>query len=845
MAQSDMTEYGGENVVLTETQKACVTLARGFYSSARVLLLDDCLSSVDAPKARLILENCRDQGFFNGRTVIAVSQYARLLLSSAEYMVVLGDGTVLTKGTPDEVKNSGALSEEMLGVEEDLNNEMIDRPVTETRNWASDEVRTHGFVRPRVYWFYMKSSGGVIIWLALVLLFGIIRSLTVGETYLLKVWSDAFDAPNTSVNMTHGQLAGETETKPYVDNLYYLRIYAVIALVSASVTIARMICQSCISLKGSKRLFTRPLNAILRAPLSFFDTAPLGRIMNRFSKDLGLVDQGIVTVMANFLGNLVGAISVLLVVTAVVKEYSLVSVIIAICYIRIGTMYINASRELKQLQSKTRTVVTSWFSDTASGITVIRAYNHERHFASVFVERLNTANRTTYLLHMSNRWMSVRMGCIGAVASYLAGVFILWHFDRINAGLAGFALSYALGFVQIVFLLVKDFITMETGLNSVERIEEYIDMPQEPPAIIDSQHPPNAWPTRGNIEVTKLVVKYSEANSKPALNNITFSVDSEEKIGIVGRTGSGKTTLANSFLRLIEPSDGAIVIDGINIADIGLEDLRSRITLINEDPILFEGTIRSNLDICNMYNDHELWESLRRVNFISIEENPASDQGGILVGPIKSLDDPVNEGGSNFSRGHRQLLCLARALLRQAKIIVMDEAMASIDPEMANKIQEIIRNEFHHATVLCISHRFRTVIDSDRMLVLDDGEIAEYDTPYNLIMDPKSLFHYLCEQTGELDSLTELVKLNHPEFDILEEDQEDEAEEAEDEEEEEVEAENAGSSEEEQYNENSQEEELEYEDDVEEHDSLEQESQGDHLSSNERTLSDEATEDQE
>ena len=174
----------------------------------------------------------------------------------------------------------------------------------------------------------MKSSGGVITWLVLVLLFGIIRSLTVGETYLLKVWSDAFDAPNTSVNMTHDQLTDEPETKPYVDNLYYLRIYAVIALVSASVTIARMICQSCISLKGSKRLFTRPLNAILRAPLSFFDTAPLGRIMNRFSKDLGLVDQGIVTVMANFLGNLVGAISVLLVVTAVVKEYSLVSVII-------------------------------------------------------------------------------------------------------------------------------------------------------------------------------------------------------------------------------------------------------------------------------------------------------------------------------------------------------------------------------------------------------------------------------------------------------------------------------------------------------------------------------------
>ncbi|CAG8498041.1 12020_t:CDS:10 [Acaulospora colombiana] len=362
---------------------------------------------------------------------------------------------------------------------------------------------------------------------------------------------------------------------------------------------------------------------------------------------------------------------------------------------------------------------------------------------------------------MSNRWMSIRMGVIGVFAAYIAGYLILWHHDRIDAGLAGFCLSYALGFVQIVFMLVKDYTTMETSLSSAERIKEYIDMPQEFSNTISNAHPPAAWPTSGEIEVSDLVVKYSQ-NEEPVLHDISFTIYDEEKIGIVGRTGSGKTTLVNSFLRLTEPSEGRIVIDGIDISKISLEDLRSRLTVISQD-------------IRGEYSDHELWESLRRVHLVHIEESSPNGQL-LIIGPITSLEDPINEGGINFSRGQRQLLCLARTLLRQSKIIIMDEATASIDAETDNRIQEIIGDEFRHATVLCISHRLKTVMDSNRILVLDEGVIAEFDTPYRLINNPDSLFRYLCEQSGELESLTEMARLNNPDEDDAEAEEENDAE---------------------------------------------------------------------
>ncbi|CAG8735210.1 6249_t:CDS:10, partial [Racocetra persica] len=419
-------------------------------------------------------------------------------------------------------------------------------------------------------------------------------------------------------------------------------------------------------------------------------------------------------------------------------------------------MYINVSRELKRLQTVTRLPVVSWFNETYI------AFAAERRFVKKFTDRLNISNRTTYLLHMSNRWMHIRIGSIGALISYCVGIFILWQHDRtdsIDASLAGFCMIYALGFVPIVAVLIKDYSIVDSGLKSVEYIKEYSNMPQEPSSTMTIAHPPAAWPTDGNIKVSGLTVHYSP-NDEPALSDIKFSVKAEEKIGIVGRTAAGKTTLANSFLRLTEATKGRIVIDGIDISTLSLEDLRSRLTIISQDPILFEGTIRSNLDIREEYTDEDLWESLRRVHLVNFEE----EHGQVfIIGPITSLDDLVSEGGSNFSRGERQLICFARTLLRRSKIVIMDEVTTDLDTETINKIQEVIHNEFQHTTILYISNRFDIIINFDRILVLDEGRIIESDSPYNLIKNPDSMFRYLCEQTGQIESLMETMRLNNRE----------------------------------------------------------------------------------
>lgn len=737
-----------------------MALARTLYSDAQFLLLDDFLSIMDSTTARQIIKNCIKGPFITGRTVIIVTYYIRDLLDISDYIVILGGGTVIAQGTSGQMLDSEALANEMFRANTDAKHDQVDTITQDAFNqtvekydkkiWATYEVHSQVKEPFSLYFFYIKSSGGLLLWIMLILLLIIIRVLMVGETYWLKEWSDP--------NSTLFELLYDYD---YLIQICFIAIYILIASISALFIIFRMACQLLVSIKGSKTLFSKLLNTILKAPFTFFDTAPFGKVMNRFSKDLGIIDQGLVTIMSNFLGNMIGTISILVVITVITPKFLFVSIIVVALCLIISNVYINVSRELKRLQSITRSPVVSWFNETNIGITTIRAFAAERRFIKKFIDRLNTSNRTTYLLHMSNRWMHVRIGSIGALASYCVGIFILWQHASIDASLAGFCMIYALGFVPIVAVLIKDYSVVDTGLKSVEHIKEYVNMPQEPSSMITNTCPPAAWPTDGNIKVFGLTVHYS-LNDEPALSDIKFSVKAEEKIGIIGRKGAGKTTLANSFLRLTEATKGQIVIDGIDISTLRLEDLRTRLTIIPQDPILFEGTVRSNLDIREEYNDQDLWESLRRVHLVHFEE----ENGQILViGPITSLDDPVNEGGSNFSRGERQLICFARTLLRRSKIVIMDEVTTDLDIEMTNKIQEIIRNEFQHTTVFCISHSFDMIINFDQILVLDEGRVAEFDTPYNLIKNPDSTFRYLCEQTGEMEVLMETMRLNHQEED--------------------------------------------------------------------------------
>ncbi|RUS16048.1 P-loop containing nucleoside triphosphate hydrolase protein [Endogone sp. FLAS-F59071] len=360
---------------------------------------------------------------------------------------------------------------------------------------------------------------------------------------------------------------------------------------------------------------------------------------------------------------------------------------------------------------------------------------------------------------------------MGALVLFGAGLFILLNLDTISSSFAGFIMYFALNFTTCMFWTVQRYTSLELALNGVERVVEYSEGPEEAPEIIEPR-PPASWPAEGRIEVQDLEVRYA-AELDPVLHKISFDIRSQEKLGVVGRTGSGKSTLALSFFRFVEATNGRILIDDIDIVNVGLEDLRSRLTIIPQDPTLFSGTLRSNLDPFDQYEDGEIFESLRRVHLLPSASDPnVVETETVNANVFRNLETPVpsvdifdnlcraqvNEGGKNFSQGQRQLLCLARALLKRSKIVLMDEATASVDFTTDEAIQKTIQTEFVNCTILCIAHRLLTVIEYDRILVLDHGQIAEFGSPYTLISDPTSQFHAMCRKSGEFEALMAAAK---------------------------------------------------------------------------------------
>ncbi|KAJ2381318.1 hypothetical protein GGI05_006025, partial [Coemansia sp. RSA 2603] len=406
-------------------------------------------------------------------------------------------------------------------------------------------------------------------------------------------------------------------------------------------------------------------------------------------------------------------------------------------------------------------------------------------------------NRPFIYMWGANRWLSIRVDLAGALVSFMAGLLALMATGRMDAGLAGLSLSYALNFTEHILWVVRFYSINEMNLNSVERVVEYLDIEPEAPVSIPDRVPPPEWPAQGQITVEDLELKYAE-NQPAVIRGISFNVKPCEKVGIVGRTGAGKSTLTLAMFRIMEASAGRITIDGIDISQIGVGDLRSRLTIIPQDPVLFTGTIRSNLDPFNEHGDDELWLALRRAHLLGDDDNvstrPTSRNGTIgesVVGSLVAADNAdsascsnihtteasqavvtlgrtitdlemaVTENGSNFSQGQRQLIALARALVKRTRVIILDEATASVDFDTDAKIQATIRNEFTDSTLLCIAHRLRTIVDYDKVLVLDQGQVVEYDTPYNLLRKADGLFKHMCMKSGEYDHLFSAAERKH------------------------------------------------------------------------------------
>lgn len=546
--------------------------------------------------------------------------------------------------------------------------------------------------------------------------------------------------------------------------MYYLLIYFFIGFTQALVASSKTIINFMAGLNASRKIFNLILKKVLYAKLRFFDSTPIGRIMNRFSKDIEAVDQELTPFVEGAFVSLVQCLSTVILIAYITPGFFVVAIFIAILYYLVGYFYMAGSRELKRFESISRSPIHQHFSETLVGITTIRAFGDERRFMQENLEKIDENNKPFFYLWVANRWLAFRIDMIGACVIFAAGIFVLLNIKSLDSGLAGISLTYAISFTEGALWLVRLYSNVEMTMNSVERLKEYMEVEQEP--HYQSTHtPPPEWPSQGKIEVNDLSLRYAPSLPK-VIKNVSFTVDPNCKVGIVGRTGAGKSTIITALFRFLDPESGYIKIDNVDITSVELKRLRQSITIIPQDPTLFTGTVKSNLDPYDEYSDGQIFEALKRVNLLTEEElnsagSPAPGNSSIHsenVNKFLRLDNEITEGGANLSQGQRQLVCLARSLLRSPKVMLLDEATASIDYTSDARIQQTIRGEFSNSTILTIAHRLRSIIDYDKILVMDAGEVKEYDHPYSLLLNKNSIFYSMCEDSGELEVLVQLAK---------------------------------------------------------------------------------------
>ncbi|KAL7746806.1 Transporter of the ATP-binding cassette (ABC) [Sorochytrium milnesiophthora] len=782
----DNTEIGEKGINLSGGQKQRISLARACYNRAQNILMDDVLSAVDAPTAAHIFKHCiaGPNAQLAGRTRVLVTHNVGLTAPRADWIVFMKDGRAVAQGpTARDVRDQVAAlgleevslfdgvasvdtDDEAVGEEESdhlIDNGSHDVKLADKKGTqlVKDEDKAAGSVSWRIYYAYIMAIGGWLWAIVFVLTTLVPELLNIFDTWWLKHWTDAYAVEATTPDASAlAQLMATSQdvtalAQP-VDINYYLGVLALIGLAIAVVDLLTSFVRIYISMRGGVNLHKRMLARVLAAPVAFFDKTPIGRLTNRFSSDIGSVDEGLTDMLGFFLWSTLSSAVSISVVLFIAPWFTLMLIPIVVSFYFVAVFYLSSSRELKRIEATTRSPIYSIFGETAAGASVIRAFEASAQFSQALGAKVDTFHRPHHLLWATNRWLGIRTNFLANFAVLACGLVICFGRRSIGAGLAGLALNYCISFTGTCVWVIRAHAMVEMEMNAVERVVEYLEIEQEAPAVIPGQRPPASWPAEGAISVRNLVVKYTPA-LPPVLKDVSFDVRGGEKIGVVGRTGAGKSTLAIAFFRIMEASQGTITVDGVDIARIGLEDLRSRLTIIPQDPVLFEGTIRSNLDVFDEHDDQMLWTALRRVHLNQEETDQASSSDDTDAPPNISLDSPVSEGGANLSVGQRQLLTLARALLRRSKVIVMDESTANVSHDLDAKIQETIRSEFTSSTILCIAHRLRTVIDFDRILVLDHGEVREFDSPRNLLKNKEGIFYTMCAESGEFNHLLDVA----------------------------------------------------------------------------------------
>lgn len=491
----------------------------------------------------------------------------------------------------------------------------------------------------------------------------------------------------------------------------------------------------CVSFRASQRLFNQMLHTILRAPLQWHAAVPSGRILARLSSDVTTIDSRLARDLRNTLDRVADVAMAIAAGSLVSPLVLLIAAALVLLYHRFAHTYLHASRILNRLTSAAKGPIYEHLDVCLAGLPVIRAFGRVDAYRASFLDKVDAHSRAYFTLRLLNRWLGFRVNMIGAVFSAASAALIV-SLRGVDAGTAGFALSFTMQITTAIGMVVRHYASLEQDLNSVERVREYAGLETE---RYEGRDAPAAWPSRGRIEVSDLVVRHAP-HLPSVLQGISFRVEEGERVAVVGRTGAGKSSLVLALFRILEAAQGQIFVDGIDISQLKLQMLRGRISVIPQNPAIFRGTIRSNLDPFDEHEESELLDALEIVRWTLDAPNAGS--------ACSPLDRAVAAGGSNLSQGQRQLLCIAREIVCRPKVLVLDEATSAVDKESDRLIQQCIRTVFGggSTTLLVVAHRLSTVVDFDRILVLDAGRAVEFGSPLELVERENGIFREMVEQ---------------------------------------------------------------------------------------------------
>ncbi|PWN19482.1 putative YOR1-ABC transporter [Microstroma glucosiphilum] len=772
LPHGDSTGIGERGITLSGGQKQRVSIARALYFQADVYLFDDILSALDAHVGKAIFQNAILDLKARGKTVILVT-HALHHLHSVDRIVTMTNGAIAESGTYEELRarpngafanlmaEFGGEEEEEVEAHVEDEAEAIETAKKKSAKATADELqskqqkkdagddgvmtreqRNTGSVSFDVYRSYLKAGRGEYMLPLVIFTVCLMQGATVMNSYWLVFWQD--------------QQFGDS----YDHRGLYMGVYAALGIAQAIMTFAMGFATSMLSFWACANLHHEAMRGIIFAKMSFFDTTPVGRIMNILTKDIDVADNQLADAFRmalNTLGTVAGSVILITVLT----HYFVVIVAVLIFAYYFGAMFYRSSaREVKRLDAILRSTLYAHFGESLSGLVVIRAYNEVQSFVKMNMKKNDEENRAYFITIVNQRWLGIRLDFLGSILTLVVAIMVAATSASLSPAQVGVALSYVVSTAQSFSWMTRQVAEVENDMNSVERIAYYANSLDQEASQETGAGLPASWPSQGEIDIKGVSLRYREGLPL-VLSDVNLHVEGGEKVGIVGRTGAGKSSLLTALLRLVELNSGSVKIDGIDVAKVGLADLRRRIAMLPQDPLIFSGTLRSNLDPFGEYDDARLNDALKRAYLnddseeVSEEGPDSADTSAIALPsgsekPKKkaaqrfSLDSIVEEEGGNLSLGQRSLVSLARALVKDSQIILLDEATASVDVKTDARIQETIRTEFGTKTLLCIAHRLRTIITYDKVAVMDKGAVVEYDHPLVLYDKKDSIFRDMC-----------------------------------------------------------------------------------------------------